>query len=85
MGLAPPFAPTTYMMPTHYNSTNNVPVGQPLQDGHMNVNPRFGEYRLGYHSAFLLLRLPNGQPTQNPEAEKKAEVSLDYVASGPSF
>ena len=31
------------------------------------------------------LRLPNGHPTQNPEAEKKAEVSLRYFASGPSF
>ena len=65
------------------------PIGWLLQDDPVStrrgVHLEAGEHRLKYRPGFPPLHFPNGHPTQNPEEEKKAEVSLCYLASGPSF
>lgn len=83
--------PAIYSMTPQYIPTNFEvpPIGQPLQDGPTSTrgttHPGAGKHRLGYHPGLLPLRFPNGPLAQNPEEEKKAEVSICYLASGSSF
>ena len=92
---SPPFLPGATPSPARsgdsktaqYSAANagGLPIKLPLQNGLVDTLPRLGRHQLEYHPGFLPHRFPNGQPTQNPEAARKVEVSLRCLTSIASF